>query len=231
VTTEEEPVGDAVVDEVLRLVDRAMPFTTVTSTSSDVTTWFSQVDDLARRGEDPLAPWRDGLRVQMEHRHGVAVPRHVPAAFVLQWWCEVAAVPTAYPAVLGEHLLEPASHALGFELAPGLDPYRVVVDPRGTAVAVEPDPENRLGGAREVYGSLVGDVVAGFAPEVRMGSRQRWGVVDDTWATAVRLARGAAGQPTGPEPRRRSCCFIYVLPGMRECAACPRGGVPARHRN
>jgi hypothetical protein len=224
-------VGDAVVDEVVHLVDRATPFTTVTSTPSDATTWFSQVDAVARLGGDPLAPWRNALRGQMERRHGVAVPGHVPAAFVLQWWCEVAAVPTAYPAVLGQRLLEPAPDALGFELAPGLHPHRVVLDPRGTAVADEPDPVLRLERAREVYRTLVRDAVAGFAPDVRMGPRQRWGVVDDTWVTAVRLARGAAGETTGPEPRRTSCCFIYVLPGMRECAACPRGGVPARHRN
>ena len=64
----------------------------------------------------------------------------------------------------------------------------------------------------------------GFAPDVVMGSRQRWGVVDDVWRTAVRLADGAAGVAVGPAPQRTSCCFIYVLPGMRECASCPRGG-------
>ena len=74
------------------------------------------------------------------------------------------------------------------------------------------------------YLGLVEDVVRGFAPEVVMGSRQRWGVVDDMWQTAVRLADGAAGVAVGPAPRRVSCCFIYVLPGMRECASCPRGG-------
>jgi ferric iron reductase protein FhuF len=57
-----------------------------------------------------------------------------------------------------------------------------------------------------------------------MGSRQRWGVVDDMWVAALRLARGAAGESVGPQPTRVSCCFIYALPGMRECAACPRGG-------
>ena len=224
-------MADATVGDVLRVIDRALAFTSVTPDPSARTTWCSDVTALARQGTDPLAPWRTALREQMERRHAVAVPPHVPAAFVLQWWCEVAATPTAYAAVLGPWLLRPGPRALGFELAPGLNPSRIVVDPAGTDLVDEPDPGRRLEDAEHTYAALVRDVVAGFAPEVRMGSRQRWGVVDDMWASAVRLARGAAGETTGPEPRRTSCCFIYVLPGMRECAACPRGGVPSRTRN
>ena len=48
--------------------------------------------------------------------------------------------------------------------------------------------------------------------------------IDDVWQTAVRLADGAAGVAVGPAPQRVSCCFIYALPGMRECASCPRRG-------
>jgi hypothetical protein len=127
-------------------------------------------------------------------------------------------------------VLAPDASGLGFELAPGLYPHRLVVDPARTGLDVEPDPDRRVTRARAVYDGLVHEVVAGFAPEVRMGSRQRWGVVDDMWATATRLAAGAAGAPTGPEARRVSCCFIYALPGMRECAACPRSGIPSGRR-
>ena len=224
-------MADVTVIDVLGRVDRALPFTTVTTASSPSTTWCSDVVELARHGEDPLAPWRAALGRQMEHRHGVVVPPHVTAAFVLQWWCEVAATPTAYAAILGPWLLRPDPGALGFELARGRAPHRIVVDPMGTSVVVDADPMRRLDRARAAYEALVHDVVAGFAPDVRMGSRQRWGVVDDMWASAVRCARGAAGEATGPEPRRTSCCFIVVLPGMQECAACPRGGVPGRARN
>jgi hypothetical protein len=215
--------------EILHQVDRALPFTTVTMTSSPATVWCGDVVEHVRAGNDPLAPWRAALQRQMEQRHGVEVAPHIPAAFVLQWWCEVVATPIAYAGGLGPWVLVPEPGGLGFELASGLNPHRIVIDPARTSVEVDPDAARRRARGRAAYGDLVFEVVAGFAPEVKMGSRQRWGVVDDMWSTASRLAQGAAGVTVGPEVRRVSCCFIYALPGMRECAACPRnagGGDP-----
>ena len=216
-------------------IDRALPFTSVVTQGSDATVWFADVTSRARAGGDPLAPWRAALRAQQERLHGVPVPPHVPAAFVLQWWCEVAATPLAYAVRLGEGVVVPDPAGLGFELAAGPAPAPHRRRP-GPALASSPrrwtsrrrrpraGAEQALERARTAYLGLVEDVVRGFAPDVVMGSRQRWGVVDDMWRTAVRLADGAAGVAVGPAPQRVSCCFIYVLPGMRECASCPRGG-------
>ena len=100
--------------------------------------------------------------------------------------------------------------------------YRnVVVGTDGSATA-ERAVEHAAGLANAFGARLT--IVTAYAPDVRMGSRQRWGVVEDMWDTAVRLARGAAGESVGAEPTRVSCCFIYAIPGMRECAACPRSG-------
>jgi hypothetical protein len=230
-----EPVHHAAALRLLSRIDRALPFTTVVTQGSDSTVWFGDVVSRARSGGDPLAPWREALRAQQERLHGVPVPAHVPAAFVLQWWCEVAATPLAYAVRLGEGVVVPDAGGLGFELAPGLYPHRIVIDPDrltletpavedGDPTGVDAGAERALELARTAYLGLVEDVVRTFAPEVVMGSRQRWGVVDDMWRTAVRLADGAAGVAVGPAPQRVSCCFIYVLPGMRECASCPRGG-------
>ncbi len=93
-----------------------------------------------RAGADPLEPWRAALGTQMGQRHGVPAPAHVPAAFVLQWVCEIAATPIAYAASLGPWLLVPSSAGLGFELAPGLSPHRLVVDPDATSLEVDDDP-------------------------------------------------------------------------------------------
>ena len=224
------PDEQAQVHGVVARVDRALPFTTLTCDASPATVWCGDVVAHVRAGSDPLEPWRSALRAQMEHRHGVPVPAHVPAAFVLQWWCEVAATPIAYAAELGPWLLAPSAAGLGFELAPGLAPHRIVVDPARTVLEDDDEPRRRLERARTAYVGLVSEVVEAYAPDVRMGSRQRWGVVDDLWETAVRLARGAAGESVGPAPTRVSCCFIYALPGMRECAACPRSG-PVLDRN
>jgi hypothetical protein len=222
-------VADDSVEEVVRQVDRALPFTTMTTTSSAATVWCADVVAHVRAGADPLAPWRDALRAQLEQRHASAVAPHIPAAFVLQWWCEVVATPLAYAAELGPWLLASEPRGLGFELAAGLYPHRLVVDPERTTLVTDHDTARRRGRARAAYGELVAEVVAAFAPEVKMSSRQRWGVVDDMWSTAARLARGAAGEAVGSEPRRVSCCFIFALPGMRECAACPRGAPEATH--
>ncbi len=217
-------LGPDAVRHVVGLVDRALPFTTVTTRPSPATVWSADVLAHVRAGADPLAPWRSALQAQLEQRNAATVPPHVPAAFVLQWWCEVAASPMAYAAVLGPWLLVPSGAGLGFELAPALNPFRVVVHPERASLEVDGDAGRRLERARTAYLALVSEVVTAYAPDVRMGSRQRWGVVDDMWDTAVRLARGAAGESVGTEPTRVSCCFIYALPGMRECAACPRSG-------
>ena len=220
------PPAPEAVRRVVGLVDHALPFTSMTCETSAATVRFGDVVDHVRAGADPLAPWRDALGRQMSARHAMPVRAHVPAAFVLQWWCEVAATPMAYAASLGPWLLLPSASGLGFELAPGLYPDRITVDPDHTSLEVDDDPGRRLERARTAYLALVSEVVTAYAPGVKMSSRQRWGVVEDMWETAVRRARGAAGESVGPQPVRVSCCFIYALAGMRECAACPRHGRP-----
>lgn len=209
---------------VVAQVDAAAPFVSVTTTGSASTVWLSHVAEHVASGDDPLAPWRSALRAQQERVGGAPVPEYVPSAFVLQWWCEVAATPIAYAAGLGPWVLEPDPMGLGFELAPALHPERIVVVPEHSSLEVEHDEQRRSQRSRAAYERLVTDLVRGFAPEVKMSSRQRWGVVDDMWVAAARRAAGAAGVVVGPEPMRTSCCFIFVLPGMRECASCPRHG-------
>lgn len=216
------PASD--IGSVVGRVDAASPFVEVVTTGGSATTWLSDVAAHVAAGGDPLGLWRVALREQQQRTSTVTVPAHVPAAFVLQWWCEVVATPIAYAAELGPWVLVPEPAGLGFELAPALHPSRIVVMPERTRIWVEPHAATRTAAARASYDALVADVVAGYAPEVRMGSRQRWGVVDDMWEAAVRRGAGAAGRTVEPEPVRTSCCFIFVLPGMHECASCPRGG-------
>lgn len=209
--------------ELVRVVDRALPFVTVTTQASARTTWLSDVVAHVRAGADPLEPWRRAL----ETRQGSRDKPHVAAAFVLQWFCEVAATPLAYAAELASVVIDPSPTVLGFELAPGLYPSRIVLRPSEVSVLEVADHarEAALEASSAAYSNLVREVVRDFAPDVKMSSRQRWGVVGDVWATAVRNATGAAGRDPGPAPRRVSCCFIVALPGMNPCATCPRLGV------
>jgi hypothetical protein len=229
------PPAVPTVAEVVRRVDGATPFVSVVTSSPGPTVRLDEVAAHVAAGSDPFAPWRGELNRRQEASAGRPVPPHVPAAFVLQWWCEVVATPLAGAVATGPWVLSPApvaagretaSVGLGFELAPALHPARVVVDADRWEVRPEPDRAHREAVARELYVEIASPVVAAFAPEVRMGSRQRWGVLHDTWGTAVRRAVGAAGGQVGPEPWRRSCCFVYLLPGAHECAACPRRQPP-----
>ncbi|MDV3222429.1 hypothetical protein [Intrasporangium sp.] len=222
--------------DVARAIDGALPFVTVSTEPSAATTWVGDVIAHAAAGADPLAPWRRALvgRQHSEHKP------HVAAAFVLQWWCDVVATPLAYAAELGPWVLLPSPMGLGFELAPGLHPSRIVLLPGAVEVVpreqagadagtssgrnsgTEASRSAALEASSAAYDSLVGGVARHFAPDVKMSSRQRWGVVSDRWVAAVRAARVAAGRPVGPEQQRISCCFIVALPGMKACAACPR---------
>lgn len=206
------------VEAIVRRLDAALPFTQVTTQPPPGTSSVQAIVQASR--SDPLAAWREEFRGVLEARHRVPVRAHVPAAFVLQWWCEVAAIPIAYAAELGPWLLAGPS-GLGFTLAPGLYPDHLVLGP-DLSLEVVAAHDERIERARAAYRRVVDDVVGHFAPDVKMSSRQRWGVVEDTWRTAHRRAGHAAGRQTGPELWRTSCCFIYALPEMRACASCPR---------
>ena len=52
-------------------------------------------------------------------------------------------------------------------------------------------------------------------------------MVEDLWEMALREARVALGHGMGAAVERRSCCFIYALPGCHECAGCPRLAQPS----
>ncbi|HET8594662.1 MAG TPA: (2Fe-2S)-binding protein [Intrasporangium sp.] len=193
-------------------LDAALPWSSVTTQASTATIWCADV--VSSAAGDPLAGWRHAL----EQQQGSAELPHVAAAFVLQWWCESVATPIAYAAELASVVLAESGAGLGFELAPGLYPVRFVVDPASVSVEEVEREDERRGRGRAAYLGLVSDVARHFAPEVKAGSRQRWGLVEDVWRTAVARAQGR------PAPRRVSCCFIYALPGMHACSVCPRLG-------
>ena len=236
-----EPVPHAAAVALLARIDRALPFTSVVTTGSEATVWCADVLSRARAGGDPLRPWRDALAAQQERMHGVPVPPHVPAAFVLQWWCEVVATPLAYAVRLWQGVVVPDAGGLGFELAPGLHPHRIVVDPDrltllspvvqdedATAAPAEAGAALEL--ARTAYHGLVEDVVRGFAPEVVMGSRQRWGVVEDAGRRPRGWPTARPGSPSGP---RRNGCRAASSTCCPGCASAPRArrGGRARGRN
>lgn len=179
----------------------------------------SEVLAAAARGGDPLAPWREETLAGWEEMY--AVPRedigpHVAAAFVLQWYAEVLALPMTAAAAGGPWVLDPG--ALAWEADPrGHHPVRLELVAADDSVRAEADEARRWEAARAAYDVHVAAVAATFAPQVRMSSRQREGIPRDVWESARRRAIGA-----DPTVQRESCCFIFRLPGCHECAGCPR---------
>lgn len=174
------------------------------------------------RGEDSTAAWRQALADSTTAQYRQRVPSAMPAAFVLQFYLDVLATPAAYAAVLG-YVIDVSPPVVSFALAP-VRAYPVAVQLRtGELVTDEPDADARRALARDRYVAHAAAFATSYEPATRISSRQRLGMVDDVWDKALETASRALLPPPHPSPhRRQSCCFIYVLPGVHECAMCPR---------
>ena len=199
------------------LLDARLPWTGVAPTRLAV--GWSEILEAQVRGEDPTAGWRAAVGAQMTRQHGVPAPARTPSAMVLQWCLEVPATLLTMVAVLGPWRV--ALEDVSFALDPvGLFPATFGL----SAVAPAPgDVPARLRAAEVEYLTAAHRLAATYDSGVKTSSRQRTGMVDDMWAMAQDRARRAVLPPPHPDPGPRvSCCFLFALPGMRECQACPR---------
>jgi hypothetical protein len=138
----------------------------------------------------------------------------MPSAFVLQWSLEVAAEVGVYAARHHAWIVHPAQAGLTFALQPTqLYPVAAQFRRRTVTPALLDD---RLDAARAAYREDAVELALGYRSGANLGERTRLAMVDDVWAMTLARARGQR------PPRRGSCCFIYVLPGVHECAGCPR---------
>ena len=138
----------------------------------------------------------------------------MPSAFVLQWTLEVAAEVGVQAARHHPWVVHPEQCGLSFALQP-TQLYPVAAQFRRPTVT----PgllDARLEAAWAAYRVAGVELALGYRSDARLGERTRRAMVDDVWAMTLARARGE-----GP-PRRGSCCFIYVLPGVHECSGCPR---------
>lgn len=144
------------------------------------------------------------------------------SAFVLQHLLSIPAQLAAFTALAGPWQVDLGTiddARISCDLAPGLYPQRLGFL---SVHAAAPDLEQRVEGARTAYRSLGRTIAKTYPSRVRFSSQQRLGMVDDLWEMALREARGAVAGVVAPVVERRSCCFIYALPGCHECAGCPR---------
>ena len=172
-------------------------------------------------GEDPTAGWREDVRRVNERRYRGAAPPQVPAAFVMQWYLQVVAVPAAFAAVLRDWIPDVSPEALRFDLD-DVERYPVAESLEGAEVRRVPHPQMRLLEARKAYESHARRFAESYSPGVKMGSKQRYGLVRDTWASSLDSARTSVlGEPSRLG-LRESCCFLFALPGAITCTRCPR---------
>lgn len=173
-----------------------------------------------RRAEDPAASWRSTIQRSNDEQYFEPTAPSVPAAFVLQWSLESIAQVGAYAAALGPYVLTDPG-AVSFDVDPDQG-YITTLSVGG----VEPSPlgrEERIALSRAAYASLATEFADTHQPSVPLGPRTRLAMVEDVWMIALARASG------DPEPvARGSCCFIYALPGLQECAGCPRQRTDAR---
>ncbi len=166
--------------------------------------------------------WQESLTLHNSLLYAVPSPPQVASAFVLQHLLSIPAQLSAFAALTGPWQVELGTleePTISCDLAPGLYPTRLGFL---SASAATPEPQGRLEEARTAYRGLALALASAYEAPVRMSSQQRISMVDDLWEMAVREARTAMGRGTPPPVQRRSCCFIYALPGCHECAGCPR---------
>ncbi|WP_409483852.1 (2Fe-2S)-binding protein [Arsenicicoccus dermatophilus] len=177
-----------------------------------------------------LAAWRGRVEQVWLRTYGVAQPPHIAATFVLGWYLDALAHTAAHAAELGPWVLDVAPGAVTIQPHPTQGyPERVLLRPTAAHQVVAAEPVRRRR-AQERYRAHAEAVATAYAvPGVRMSSRQRLGMVDDLWHAATVRARSGAGSPLLPPSGdadggrvRRSCCFIYALPGGGLCSTCPR---------
>lgn len=168
--------------------------------------------DAPLRDPGTVRRWIEAYRRLTLAQSGVAPPG-LPSAFVLQMLLDAHAGVMAAAALRAGVVLDPDPARWTLELEPTfLHPVRVHVA-EGAGARVVDDPVTE---AREGYLACAEMLARDFPAAAKLSSRQRIGMAHDMWETAC--SRILAGNP----PQRRSCCLIYALPGLQECAGCPR---------
>lgn len=190
--------------------------------------------------------WIGRIEAWLGSAYGVPVPAAVAPTYAMGWYLDALArtvgywleqtsrVPDLAPGRWslaldgGRWPSAAAVHAGPFHCLPG-DPAAdhqdaIVVDHRDQLVEA----------VRTVTRGQADAFFDGFAPAVRIGSRQRYGMLADHLETALISGGEAAGDRLaglddaylvagpGPGGLRRSCCFAFALSDELLCTRCPR---------
>lgn len=182
---------------------------------------WGRVLQAQRAGVDPLRAWVEALAAGTARQYACEVPATMPAAFVLQWALQVAAESGVQLATRQGLVVEPDLDDLSFALDPDQH-YPVMALLRAQQPGGGPPVTDPLAAAHAAYLRAGTELALTYPSDAAFGAHQRRAMVADQWAMSLATERGEA------TPHRRSCCFIYVLPGVHECSVCPRLPDPLR---
>lgn len=200
-----------------------------------------------------LSGWQRTIEADLRRRYPGSPPHpSVAPTYLMGFYLDAVARTGALWLGLRARVPELSVAGLWLELAPGGWPNSTGVaahpfaclpdDPAAThpQARVVADRPTLLGEYRRAVARCVEPFQAAFAPGVKIGSRQRRGMLADVVETAVWQAGDLRGTPSarlvaaeeaealvGPNPsRRRSCCFAYRLEPALLCTRCPRRARP-----
>lgn len=167
------------------------------------------VIDQQQAGSDPTAGWRRQSHASLQAGYAGA-PAVVASTFVAQWMLQALCCSVVHPDRAGRQRCADAAGG----------PWIVVDEQAGFPRLVLLDRAGLMTGrAKDVHATYLERAeafIGTYQPGIPMSSRQRAGLVHDVWQAATRWPEGADAI------RRRSCCFMYALPGLRWCSGCPR---------
>ncbi|WP_329480647.1 (2Fe-2S)-binding protein [Kribbella sp. NBC_01484] len=186
--------------------------------------WVSCAELVAEQlaGGDPTYGWRQAAADDYARDYAIDPPEQVAAMFTLMWYVQVPALVAGVTAAATGVSPEVSPSALAFRRHPTAH-YPTEVALLSTEVVP-------LAAAAEQLKAHTTTFLESYEPGVKLGSRQRFGAVDDEVRAAIRLPDDApyaeqAAKAFGvslEQKLRTSCCYFYVLPKVNACTTCPR---------
>ncbi|TWD74983.1 FhuF-like iron-sulfur protein [Kribbella amoyensis] len=173
-------------------------------------------------GGDPTYAWRQALLDDYGREYAVETPVQVAAMFVLMWYVSVPSIVAGVAAAATGMSPDVSPESLAFRRHPTAH-YPVEVALLSSDVV----------SVKEAAGQVESHTRAftdSYLPGVKLGSRQRFGAVDDELRAALRMPAEAVHAARAAEEfgidldqkLRTSCCYFYALPNVRACTGCPR---------
>jgi hypothetical protein len=186
--------------------------------------WVSCAEVIAEQqsGGDPTYGWRQTVQADYGRQYAIEPPVQVAAMVTLMWYVQVPSIVAGVSAAVTGMSPDVSPGSLAFRLHPTAH-YPMEIALLTDEVVTAAEAAVQLGRHTRAF-------LRSYRPEVKLGSLQRFGAVEDELRQAIRMPEEApyadqAAEAFGvslEEKLRTSCCYFYVLPNVAACTTCPR---------